>query len=78
MIYFFSKMGSLEVNLLLFFICTVIRTVAVAQSIRAVALHTDVWVFESQPRQTQVVKIGSDNSPAKCSATDVSVTGPRR
>ena len=36
------------------------------------------WVFESQPRQTLVVKTGSDNSTAKRSAIGVSVTGARR
>ena len=36
------------------------------------------WVFESQSRQTQVEKTGTDSSPAKCSAMGVSVTSPRR
>ena len=37
------------------------------------------WVFESQPGQTSVVKIGSKSSTtAKRSATGVSVMGPRR
>ena len=31
------------------------------------------WVFESQPQQTQVVKVGSDSSTANRSATVVSV-----
>ena len=34
-------------------------------------------MFKSQPRQTEVVKTGSDKSIAKRSATGVSVTGPR-
>ena len=36
------------------------------------------WVFESQPRQTKVVKTGTDISTAKHSAIGVSVTGARR
>ena len=36
------------------------------------------WVLESQPRQTQVVKTGSDSSTATRSAIGVSVTGPGR
>ena len=28
----------------------------VAQSVRAFALHTEGWVFESQPRQTFIIK----------------------
>ena len=49
---------------------------AVAQWVRAFASQADGWVFESQPRQTQVVKTGS----AKRSALyeGVSVTGPWR
>ena len=35
-------------------------------------------MFESQPRQNQVVKTGSDSSTAKRSAVGVSVTDPRR
>ena len=35
-------------------------------------------VFESQPRETLVVKTGSDSSSTKCSAAGVSVTGPRK
>ena len=34
--------------------------------------------FESQPRQTQVVKTSSDSSTATCLAFCASVTGPRR
>ena len=40
--------------------------------------NTKVRVFESQPRQTLVVKTGTDSSTAKRSAISVSVTGPRR
>ena len=34
----------------------------------------EVWVFESQPRQNQVVKTGIDSSTAKRSAIRMSVT----
>ena len=54
------------------------RTNAVAQSFRVFASHVEGWVFESQPRQTYVVKTGSDSSTAKYLATGVSVTGPQR
>ena len=37
-----------------------------------------VGVFESQPRQTSVVKTGSDSSTSKRSALGASVTGPMR
>ena len=40
--------------------------------------RSEGWVFESQPRQINVIKTGSDSSSAKRSATCVSVTGPRR
>ena len=36
------------------------------------------WVFESQPRQTPVIKTSSDSSTAKRSSVGMSVTGPRR
>ena len=52
--------------------------VAVAQWVRVFAPQGEGWVFESQPRQIQVVKTGSDSSTAKQSITGVSVTGPRR
>ena len=41
----------------------------VAQSIRAVASHAGGGAFESQPRQTLVIKAGSDSSIVKRSAT---------
>ena len=50
----------------------------VAQWVKAFAQEAEGLVFEFQPRQTQVVKRGSDNSTAKRSALSVSVTGPRR
>ena len=53
-------------------------TAAVAHWVRALASQAEGWVFESQPRQTQVAKIGSDRSTAKRSAIGVSITGPRR
>ena len=55
-----------------------IATAAVAQWVRVLALLSEGCVFESQPRQTLVVKTGSDSSTAKRSAIGVSVTGPRR
>ena len=48
---------------------------AVGQS---VCLACERLMFESQPRQFQVEKKGSDSSIDKHSATDVSVTGPWR
>ena len=54
------------------------RTAAVAQLVRAFASQAEGWVFESQTRQTLVIKTGSDSSIAKRSAICVSVTGPRR
>ena len=51
---------------------------AVAQWIRALAEKAEVWVFESQPRQTSVVNTSSDRSTEKRSAIAVSVKGPRR
>ena len=53
-------------------------TAALAQSIRAFALHAEGMVFVSQPRQTYVVKTGSDSFTAKRLATGGSVRGPRR
>ena len=49
-----------------------------SQWVRAFAPQAEGWVFESQSRQTQVVKTVSDISTAKRSALGVSVTGPRR
>ena len=49
-----------------------------AQWVSAFAPQAEGLVFESQPRQTQVVKTGSDSSIVKRSALGVSVTGPRR
>ena len=43
-----------------------------------VALQAEGWVFESQPRQTKVVKTGSDSSTVKLSSIGVRVTVPRR
>ena len=50
-----------------------------AQWVRALALQAESLVCESQSRQTQVVKTGSDSLTAKRSAlgVSVSVTGPR-
>ena len=54
------------------------NTAAVEQSVRAFASQAEGLVFESQPRQTQGVEIGSDSSTAKRSAADVRVAGPRK
>ena len=53
-------------------------TVAMTQWVRALALQAEGWAFESEPRQTLVVKTDSDLSAAKRSAIGVSFTGPRR
>ena len=52
----------------------------VAQSVRAFAPHAEGWLFETQPRQTEVGKKGSHSSSAICSATGahVGATGLRR
>ena len=50
---------------------------AVVQWARPLALQAEGWQFESQLRQTQVVKTGSDSSTAKRSAIGASVTGPQ-
>ena len=42
---------------------------------RALPPQTESWLFESQPRQTLVVKTGSYSSTGKCSAIRVSVSG---
>ena len=51
---------------------------AVVQWVRAFVPQAEWWVFHYHPRQTLVVKTGSDRSTAKRSAIGVSVTGPRR
>ena len=53
-------------------------TAAVAQLVRTLATQAEGWVFESQPRQTEVVKTYSDSSTAKRSELGVSATGHRR
>ena len=45
-----------------------------AQSVKAFALHAEGLMFESKPRQTYVVKMGSDRSAGKRPATSSSVT----
>ena len=55
-----------------------LATAAVSQWVRTFAPQAEGWVFESKPRQTYVVKTGSDSSTSKRSAIDVSVMGPRR
>ena len=49
-----------------------------AQWVTALATQGEGWVFESQPRQTEVIKTGSGSSISKRSAIGVSVTGPLR
>ena len=58
--------------------CTIQIIAEVAQSVRAFASHAEGWLFETEPRQICVVKKSCDSSTAKRSATDVSVTGPRK
>ena len=55
-----------------------IGNATVAQWVKAFASYAESWVFESQPRQTQVVKTVSDSSTAKRSEAGVSVTGSQR
>ena len=52
--------------------------VTVAQWVGAFTMHIEGWVFETQPPQTLVVKIGSyrDSSTAKRSGKGVSFKGP--
>ena len=50
-------------------------TAAVVQRVRAFASQAKGWVFESQSRQTYVVKTGSDSSTAKRSAIESRVLG---
>ena len=49
-----------------------------AQWVRALTLQSERRVFESQRRQTQLVKIGSDSSTAKRSKLGVNVMDLRR
>ena len=53
-------------------------TEAVAQWTRSFASQAEGLVFESQPRQTLVVKTGSDSSTATRSAIGVIVKSHRR
>ena len=53
-----------------------VRDATVAQWVGALALEAEGWVFESRPRQTKVVKTGSDIFTAKRLAICESVTGP--
>ena len=50
----------------------------VAQRVKAFTSQEEDWLFESHPRQTYVVKTGSDISTAKRSSIGVCVTGPRK
>ena len=50
------------------------ETAAVAQWVRAFAPQAEVWAFESQPRQIQVLKTASGSSSVKRSAIGVSAS----
>ena len=50
----------------------------VAQWVKAFAQQAEGWEFESQSRQTQVVKRFGDSSTDKSLAIGMRVTGPRR
>ena len=64
---------------IMFIINITIRGVAVvAQLVRVFTLCAEGWVFEFQPRQTLVVKTGSDSSTAEHWATSVNVTSLQR
>ena len=75
-IYFKQGIIYLSFGTDIYILTNVAVTAAVAQWVRVFAPQG--WVFESQQRQTQVVKTGSDSSTAKRSAIGMSVTGPRR
>ena len=51
---------------------------AVTHWVRAFAQQEKSRVFESQPRQTQVVKTGGDNPTAKRTALNVNVPSSQR
>ena len=77
-IYFKQGIIYLSFGTDIYILTNVAVTAAVAQWVRVFAPKAEGWVFESQQRQTQVVKTGSDSSTAKRSAIGMSVTGPRR
>ena len=77
-IYFKQGIIYLSFGTDIYILTNVAVTAAVAQWVRVFAPQAEGWVFESQQRQTQVVKTGSDSSTAKRSAIGMSVTGPRR
>ena len=56
--------------------CMYYTQFGVAQWVRAIDSQTEGWVFESQPRQTEVIKIASDSSTAKRLAIGVSIPAP--
>ena len=53
----------------------VFKAAVVVQWIRAFVQQAEDWVFKSQPRQTLVVKTGSDRSAVNRLALGVGVTG---
>ena len=53
-----------------------VSNAAVAQVVRAFASRAEGRVFESQVRQTLVLKTSNDRITAKRSATSVNVKGP--
>ena len=57
---------------------TVYITAVMAQSVKAFTSQAEGWVFESKPRQTLVIKTGSNGSAAKYFAKGDSVMRPRR
>ena len=59
-------------------VSTCFTTLVCRGLLRAFAWHAEGKVFESQPRQSCVVKTGNDSSIAKRSTTGMSVTGPQR
>lgn len=52
--------------------------VHVLESVKELTLHDEDWVYESEPRQTYVLKTGKDSSTAKRSSEGINYTGPWR
>ena len=58
--------NNINVYLLYMYVHTqILLAVAVAQWVKAFYPQAKGWVFESQPRQTQVVETGSNSNTAK-------------
>ena len=60
-IYFKQGIIYLSFGTDIYILTNVAVTAAVAQWVRVFAPQAEGWVFESQQRQTQVVKTGSDS-----------------